>query len=170
MEHLPAPSKVRDMARHQEKQNLRFRAFLLSHAEAGELDARFLQLHKEVFSGYDCCRCNNCCKEYFIIVDKAEISPIARYIDCTEDDFVSEHLMLNNGQYTLLERPCEFIEKDGRCRTQACKPAVCRGFPYTDQPDRLASMYSILNSAETCPVVYGILQRLKAIYGFSVSR
>ena len=40
------------------------------------------------------------------------------------------------------------------------------GFPFTGQPDRLSSMYSIIGHAEVCPVVFEMLERLKVIYRF----
>ena len=161
-----APNEVMAKARKLESKNLKFRSFLKNRADPEELDAQFFELHKELFANYDCSKCNNCCRKYFIIVDKTEIASIAAFLGLTEAGFKAKYLMVNNDQYTMLNRPCEFIDKDGLCIIQSCKPAVCRGFPYTDQPDRLASMYSVLSAAEVCPIVFQILERLKVMYGF----
>ena len=162
-----SPNEVKAKARKLERKNLKFRNFLKKRVNPKELDALFLKFHKEIFAYYDCSKCNNCCRDYFIIVDETEIASIADFLGLTEAQFKSRYLIVNNDQYTLLNRPCEFIDKDGLCSIQSCKPAVCKHFPYTDQPDRLESMYSILNSAETCPIVFEIIERLKAIYSFS---
>ncbi len=70
----------------------------------------------------------------------------------------------------LNARPCPFLGGDGKCGIEVCKPAVCKSFPYTDKPERLFSLLSILGSAEECPVVFEILERLKKIYGFKGRR
>ena len=116
-----SPSNVSAAAAEREDENLRFRIFLKNHADPDELDRQFLALHKELFAGYDCCRCGNCCR---------------------------------------------FLNDDGKCRLQECKPEECKGFPYTDQPHRLESLYSILSAAEVCPVVFEIIERLKELYHF----
>ena len=160
------PKEVKARARSLEEQNLRFRDYLDEHINPIELDAAFLRLHKEIFADYDCCKCTNCCREYFIIVENEAIGPIASFLCISDKAFITKYLMENNDQYTLLNRPCEFIEADGRCRIQVCKPSVCKDFPYTDKPGRLSEMYKILNFAETCPIVFEMLERLKAEYGF----
>lgn len=34
------------------------------HADEEEIDEQFLKLHNELFEGYDCNYCGNCCKKY----------------------------------------------------------------------------------------------------------
>ena len=68
--------------------------------------------------------------------------------------------------YKLKEKPCRYLCEDGRCRIQDCKPDDCMAYPLTDQPDRLASMFSIIEHAEACSIVFEILERLKAMYRF----
>ena len=60
--------------------------------------------------------------------------------------------------------------EDGRCVIEECKPAECISFPHTDKPDRLSCLLGVLSFAEECPVVFEILERLKAIYGFDRRR
>lgn len=72
------------------------------HADEEEIDEQFLKLHNELFEGYDCNYCGNCCKKY----------------------------------------------------------------PYTNQPERLWSLYSVLEAVEVCPVAFEIFERLKSEYGF----
>ena len=87
----------------------------------------------------------------------------------TRQKFLEDCLI--RGQDGLeLPAPCRFLDMDGRCRIQECKPEECKGFPYTDRPDRLASLYSVLSAAEVCPVVFEILERLKELYHFGKRR
>ena len=164
------PTEVQAKAQRLEEQNIRFRTFLKSRADDDELDAQFLELHKELFAGYDCCKCNNCCRSYGIILDNDEVKRISAFLGLSESDFITEYLTDADPEdekpYMFKSNPCVFLNDEGRCRIQECKPDVCTGFPYTDQPDRLSSMYSIIGNAEVCPVVFEILERLKVLYWF----
>jgi Fe-S-cluster containining protein len=122
------------------------------------------------FSDYDCCKCANCCKTYRITLDDGEVKRIAAHLGQTDSGFKAEYLADadedDEKPYKFKEKPCPFLEDDGRCRIQICKPDVCAGFPYTDKPERLESMLGVIGNAEVCPVVYEILERLKAMYRF----
>ena len=50
-----SPENVYIEAKKLENENLRFRTFLKIHADPDELNRQFLELHKELFTGYDCC-------------------------------------------------------------------------------------------------------------------
>jgi Fe-S-cluster containining protein len=165
-----APNEVEAKALKFEEQNLKFRTFLKNRADDDELDAQFLRLHKELFAGYDCRKCNNCCKACKTLLDIDEVRRISTFLGLAESAFVAEYLTDAEPQdekpYRIKESPCTFLGEDGCCSIQDCKPAVCRDFPYTDQPDRLSSMYSVLAFAEVCPIVFEIIERLKKMYRF----
>jgi len=164
------PNEVKTAAQKLEEQNYKFRIFLKNHADYDELDAQFLELHNELFAGYDCCKCANCCKAYSTILADDEVKRIADFLEMTTSDFIAEYLTdadaSDEKPYMFKEMPCSFLSNDGRCRINDYKPDECRGFPYTDQPNRLSSMYSIIENAEVCPIVFEILERLKVIYRF----
>ena len=145
---------------------MRFRSFLKNRADAEELDAHFLKLHCELFSTYDCCNCNNCCKELDIFLECDEIESIAKFLGQKEDDFISEYIQKNGDNYQINAKPCRFLCADGKCQIQGCKPSACKDFPFTDKPERLYSLYEVLEFSEVCPVVLEILERLKATYNF----
>ena len=69
--------------------------------------------------------------------------------------------------YETKKCPCDFWDsKTGECLLGDCKPESCKKYPYTDQPDRIGSLLSIIDNASICPVVYEILERLKEEYHF----
>ena len=164
------PNEVKYKAQKLEEQNYKFRTFLKIRAGADELDAQFLSLHKELFADYDCCKCANCCKSSSTSIGNDEVKRIASHLGLPESDFIAKYLVeaesVDELPYKFKDIPCSFLRDDGRCQIQNCKPDVCAGFPYTDQPERLFSMYSIIGNAEVCPVVFEILERLKVIYRF----
>ena len=154
------PSGVRAAALKKEEENYKFRAFLKNNADCEELDKHFADLHNELFMGYDCCKCGNCCRDYSTVVQKDDISVIAPALGMSEQDFLDKYL-IQSDEGLEIEAPCPFLNETGECAIQECKPTVCRDFPHTDKPDRLWSLLSVLSSAEICPVVYEILERLK---------
>lgn len=67
---------------------------------------------------------------------------------------------------SLLNKGWRVYNKNGACEIEKCKPEGCREYPFTNKPERLFSLYSIVDSASVCPVVFEILERLKKIYRF----
>ena len=164
-----SPENVHAAAKKSENENLRFRSFLKSHADPDELDRQFLALHRELFAGYDCRKCGNCCRAFSTTLNEEEISAITSQLGMERQEFVTRYLIEGSSGWEL-PAPCRFLGNDGKCQIQDHKPEECRGFPYTDRPERLWSLYSILSSAEVCPVVFEILERLKGQYHFRRNR
>ena len=163
------PSKVKTAAEKKEDENWKFRTFLKGHADEDELDKQFLALHNELFVGYDCNQCRNCCRSYDVELNDEEIEPIAILLGLSKDTFLSQYLTKSDNGYTM-ESPCRFLSDGGICSIEESKPSTCKGFPFTNKPGRLWSLISIVSAAGECPVVYEILERLKAIYHFKSRR
>lgn len=163
-----APRKIKYAAGKKENENLRFRAFLKENADEKELDQQFQNLHRELFAVYDCSRCRNCCKMYQGFIPREDLERDSEYLGMTVEMFIRLYLEPDEREegYCTLHNPCDFLQENGDCLLGDCRPENCRKYPYTDQPERLQSMYSILEAAEVCPVVYEILERLKDMYGF----
>ena len=92
----------------------------------------------------------------------------AEILDLTKEQFVERYLIKNEVEdtYETKNKPCDFLQDDGNCKLGECRPESCKKYPYTDQSDRLQSLYSVLNAVEVCPVVFEIYERLKKEYGF----
>ena len=159
------PLTLKEVAKQYVDENIKFRTFLKNRADPDDLDRHFANLHNELFSTYDCCGCHNCCQEYSVCLSEEDVERIAGFLHLSKEAFIHAHLYSHDGEQRV-KPPCLFLEQDGKCRIQACKPDECRGFPYTDQPDRISSLYGVMEFAEVCPVVFEIVQRLKEIYGF----
>ena len=160
-----APSKVNAAAKKLEKENLRFRAFLKNHADDDELDRQFLKLHNELFAEYDCCKCGNCCRAYSTALSEHEVGSIAAFLGLSRQEFSEKYLSETAEGYEI-KAPCSFLNANGECAFQECKPEECREFPHTNKPGRLESLLGVVSFAEECPVVFEIIERLKDIYNF----
>jgi Fe-S-cluster containining protein len=162
------PSKIKKIYQKAAAKNDKFRIYLKNNADSDELDSHFRRIHTELFSGYDCCKCHNCCSLYDIRLDNNDIAAISEELELNENDFIEQYLIASDDEYMMKEKPCCFLEDDGKCRIQEIKPAVCREFPHTDKPYRLYNMPGVFTFAEECPVVFEIIERLKLIYDYNI--
>lgn len=163
------PRKVKFQAEKKENENMAFRSYLKANADEEELDKQFLQLHQELFAEYDCSKCRNCCKAYHGVIPEADIERDAEYLSITKEQFMQFFLkpQLTEGGYQTLHKPCDFLSEETReCRLGECEPENCKKYPYTDQPERLHSLYGVLEVVSVCPVAFEIFERLKKEYGF----
>lgn len=167
---LVRPSEVEEAAKRKEKENLRFRSFLKRVADPDILDRQFLALHQEIFPKYSCAECRNCCKRMNAEIPEEDIERDAAYLGMTREAFIAAHLKRENGEWLEFHRPCGFLDEAGNCVLGENKPDSCRKFPYTDQPERLFSLFSFLNAVGVCPAAYEICEGLKQIYGFGQRR
>lgn len=163
-----APRKVKYEAKKRENENIEFRTFLKCNADEEELDRQFKMLHEELFAGYDCSRCRNCCKMYHGSIPCGDIDKDAEYLNMEKEEFIAAYLVKNEVEdtYETKNKPCDFLQKDGNCKLGECRPDSCKKYPYTNQPERLQSLYSVLNAVEVCPVAFEIYERLKKEYHF----
>ena len=162
------PNQVKFEAKKKEKENLKFRTYLKCHADEDALDNQFLRLHKELFADYDCSKCRNCCKMYQASIPAEDIEKDASCLGMTPEQFVSDYLDKEEYgmNYLSKHKPCDFLQENGDCKLGDCKPDSCKKYPYTDQPERLSSLLSILGTIEVCPVAFEIFERLKKEYRF----
>lgn len=162
------PRKVRFEAQKREKENSEFRTFLKCNAGEKELDEQFAKLHDELFANYDCNRCRNCCKMYYGSIPGADIEKDSLHLGMSTSDFIEQYLLGkdNEGNYQTKHKPCDFLQVDGNCKLDDFKPENCKKYPYTNQPERLQSLYSVLDAVSVCPVAFEIYERLKIEYGF----
>ena len=163
-----APGKVEFEAKKRERENLEFRTFLKCNADEKELDEQFFKLHDELFAQYDCNTCRNCCKMYHGSIPEEDVEKDAMYLGVTATDFAELYLggKDSEGNYQTKHKPCDFLAEDGSCKLGDCNPESCKKYPYTNQPERLWSLYSVLDAVSVCPVTFEIYERLKKEYGF----
>ncbi len=165
-----SPDKVAYYAEKKLKKNLRFRVWLKTHADPDEFDEICHRLHQEVFAHTDCAACRRCCTKCAGSIPVSDIAADAAYLHMTEEEFKNRYLDLEAGldddAYQTKNIPCDFFCEDGSCALGSHKPENCIRFPFTDQPDRLASLYAFIDRLPICPAAYEIWERLKEEYGY----
>ena len=100
-------------------------------------------------------------------IPSEDIEQDAEYLNFSREQFIEFFLEKSEfGEYQTKHQPCDFLQEDGSCKLGECRPESCKNYPYTNQSERLWSLYSVLNAVEVCPVAFEIWERLKEEYGF----
>ena len=164
---LILPFEVGKMAQEKEEENYRFLTFLKCHGDPKELDRRFKELHNKIFPLYDCKQCRNCCKSLCAQIPKEDIDKDAAFLNMSREEFIDRYLKQDeSGEWLEKHSPCGFLSEADECILGECCPKSCKDFPYTDQPDRISHLYSILDAVAVCPAAYEIYEALKKQYHF----
>jgi Fe-S-cluster containining protein len=127
------------------------------------LDDFVHELHAEAFSTFDCLDCANCCKTIGPRLIDKDIERLAKHLKMKTADFTQQYVVTDeDGDFVFKEHPCPFLMPDNYCMVYESRPRACREYPHTDRK----RFYQILplshKNCETCPVVYGIFEELKA--------
>ena len=83
---------------------------------------------------FQCRRCGACCTgdPGLIRVTREEVRHIARHLECTDEEILSQYIRITPEGLSILEKPdgaCQFFENSG-CRIYRVRPLSCRAFPF----------------------------------------
>jgi len=99
------PVNVTAAAKRKETENLKFRSYLKNRADPDELDRQFLELHNELFAGYDCCQCANCCRAYNAVIQEDEVDSISAFLGLSRHDFCTRYIV-ESAEGHEVKAPC----------------------------------------------------------------
>jgi Fe-S-cluster containining protein len=169
------PIKLRVLAEAKEDENWRFRQFLKTRCQldSDDLDQRVFDLTKRVWSGIDCTTCANCCKDVRPTFSEEEVRRLSRRLGMERQQFIDTYLKQaepgTDNPWQARTTPCPFL-KDNRCSVYEDRPADCSGYPYLYERGFVSRTMAMLGRTFTCPIVYEVMQELKASLGFSRRR
>lgn len=162
------PKKLRRAFAMVEDEIWEFRSFLKGQDE-DEVDKLARQLHKELFGGYDCIACSNCCKDIIPEIDEREIRTISEKLGMEKEEFKNRYLVKNeDGNYEINKKPCPFLTEKG-CSIYEFRPKNCREYPYTNKKHFTERLINLIAQCEVCPIVFEIFQRLKEHYEYELN-
>lgn len=122
----------------------------------------FLKIVDQITSRTDCIRCANCCKILRTILDKEDISRIAKELDMNMSCFSDKYLEPYDDTHLEIARlPC-FLLSENRCRIYPARPNACKSFPYLEGIDNY-STHALMSNAKNCPIVYNVLCNIALI-------
>jgi Fe-S-cluster containining protein len=161
---------IEQTAKAKEQENLDFRAYVRADLDLSDyrLNAIVQQATEAVWAHIDCRTCANCCKTRHPVFSRAEVQRIADYVGITAAELRARYLEVDqeSAKYVTRALPCPFLQ-DNLCSIYEVRPSVCAGYPHLHRNFR-NRLWQTLDNAETCPIVFNVLERLKPRLGFRV--
>lgn len=162
-----APEVVARLADARREENWRLRTYLKRSPtlRSSHVDHLADEAGRHAEAEMDCTTCGACCRDICIPVTDHEIDRLARRLGIDTESFRQRYMTTNDdGEAAIDATPCPFLE-GSMCAVYEDRPDACRGYPYIG--GNVASrMIGIIERAETCPIVYAMLESLKDQLGF----
>jgi Fe-S-cluster containining protein len=129
-----------------------------------ELDALVDRIAAEIVPQIDCTACAHCCRSIPIGLTPADIPILAQAVQMAPDQFAAHHVdresAAADGEWGYFRAvPCAFLG-GSRCSIYAARPRSCRDYP-AFTPDFRWQMFSIIQGAAVCPIIFNVIERLK---------
>jgi uncharacterized protein len=160
--------QIRTLAEKKRDENLRFRRFMKSHDHS---DRILRHIAEGIQEQIDCTVCANCCKTSTTEISERDIDRLARHLRISREQFLADYTMPDEeGALSLRFTPeagCIFL--DGNlCSVYEARPDICRRYPHLVRGNgSIASrMWSFVDRAVVCPIVYNALEAFKQELGF----
>lgn len=156
--------QIRIMGEKKRDENERFRRFIKSRSHS---DRKLRQIAEVIQEQIDCRQCANCCKLASTSVSERDIERMARYLRIPPDQFVAQYTDGEDEDGLILRRrlggECVFLSGND-CTVYEARPEICERFPHLVRGNgSIASrMWSFIDRAVYCPIVYNSLQAFKA--------
>jgi len=134
-----------------------------------ELDALVGSIASEVIPHVDCTTCADCCHPDDIGLTPDDIPRLAAGLGLTEDEVIARYVDREAGARVgewgvFRGTPCPFLSGQ-RCSIYPYRPQACRDYP-AFTPD-FRWLYPLLaRSAGRCPIIFNVIERLKARLGW----
>jgi len=156
--------QIQTLGEKKRDENWRFRAFLKAHHHS---DRKLRQIAESIEEQIDCTQCGNCCLTSTTGVSGRDIERLAAHLGVTREQFIAEYTAKDAEEGGLnlrfsQESGCVFLEGK-RCRVYEARPAICVRYPHLVRGNgSIASrMWSIVDRASLCPIVYNSLEAFK---------
>ncbi|HNV82509.1 MAG: YkgJ family cysteine cluster protein [Tenuifilaceae bacterium] len=162
MESALSPRRLNELANSQRAENKQlFKK--LKRLKPDTLDKLFHEAHGKEFEKFSCLTCANCCKTISPIITFHDVERMAKALRQKPSVIVDEYLELDSdGDFVFRVAPCPFLQPDNRCMIYGSRPKACREYPHTDRKRMHGILGITLKNVEICPVVYGVVERIKA--------
>jgi hypothetical protein len=150
-------------------ENFRFRRFMKSRDHSDRILRRTAQ---GIQDRIDCTVCANCCRTSTTELSGRDIERLARHLRISPAQFLAGYTALDPEDGTRILKwtegsGCVFLEGN-LCGVYEARPAICQRYPHLVRGDgSIASrMWSFVDRASVCPIVYNCLEAFKEELGF----
>ena len=121
------------------------------------------QITDSVCAAIDCTTCGNCCRTLQIVIDRKDISRLARRLEISVAEFKERYVEAadDGTQHFSQGPPCPFLSPDGPCTVYEDRPAACHDYPYLADSHIRARSLTFLEARATCPIVFNVWNQLR---------
>jgi Fe-S-cluster containining protein len=128
------------------------------------MDLQVHGLHNRISAKIDCLSCGNCCRTLGPRITDKDVERMAKTLRMKINEFVDKYLCIDEDNDMVFKSlPCPFLAADNYCTIYEARPKSCREYPHTDRK-RFYQIYSLsIQNAQTCPIVYEVLNELTAV-------
>jgi Fe-S-cluster containining protein len=156
------PDRVRQLAAGKRDEDSDLRAFLKWGGPPPKLvDRLFHRLQAEVSAEIDSTECAACCRELSPVLKPKDIERLARRLRVPNPEFRASHLREEGEGFVFARTPCPLLHGN-RCSCYRDRPADCHSYPHLHKKDMTTRLLGVLENASVCPIVFSVLERLKA--------
>ena len=156
--------QIRLLGEKKRDENLRFRRHMKSHDHSDRILRRIAE---DIEEQIDCTQCANCCRMATAKVTPRDVDRLARHFRLKPERIAADYVTESEEEGHILRRrengECVFL--DGNlCSVYDARPDVCRRYPHLVRGEgSIASrMWSMVDRASICPIVYNSLEAFKA--------
>jgi Fe-S-cluster containining protein len=145
------------------KKSTEWKAFFAKNKQRlAKMEREILALHEEAMEEIDCLACGNCCRTLGPMILPKDVDTMARALRLKPADFIEKYLRTDEDRDMVFRQmPCPFLGADNYCSIYENRPKACREYPHTDRK-KFYQIYTLsMKNAETCPVVFRVLEQLK---------
>lgn len=155
------PERLKELAASLKQENAQlFKR--LKKLSSDKVDSHFHSAHHEVFEGFDCLTCANCCKSISPMISHRDVDRMAKGLGIKPSVLVEQHLTIDSdGDYVFRSSPCPFLMPDNYCQIYEHRPKACREYPHTDRRKMQQILNITLRNIAVCPVVFEVVEKIK---------
>jgi len=124
-------------------------------------DWKIHSLHELHTRKIDCLECGNCCRTLGPRLLPADVEQIAKALRMKTSAFIAQYIKTDeDGDLVFKSMPCPFLGADNYCAVYESRPKACREYPHTNRRNFYQIFNLTVKNAETCPIVFGVLNDL----------
>jgi uncharacterized protein len=139
-----------------------WKKFLLQNKKKLEgMDLMVHDLHQKHADRINCLECANCCRTLGPRITDKDLERMAKALRIKQHQVLETYLKIDEDDDMVFKSmPCPFLGADNYCAIYENRPKACREYPHTDRKKFYQIYHLSIKNAETCPIVYEVLEEL----------
>ncbi|WP_094604525.1 YkgJ family cysteine cluster protein [Sporomusa silvacetica] len=115
------------------------------------------RLHRELFAGFNCVACSNCCKTIIPVIEK-EIRVISSKLGLNPEDYKKKFLVSTEEGFMINKNPCPHLGING-CSIYEYRPENCREYPFTEKKKIRGRLINLVANCSVQPTGRSVRNR-----------